>query len=198
MGKVKSRRLALEYVSRYEGSIKRLAEKHFRGDPDEQEEAIQEAWIHLYYKAHSWRGDCAFSSWAYRVFTNCFLMRIRKVRKANVARLELTNITDRFGAIYEVTPESLHDKMTPERILSARQELALTLIAGRHFIDGFPLMIRAQVFNDDFHAVSKRFKLSVPAIKGRLFRGRAALPRYFKQIHDPINLADVLPKVVNG
>ncbi len=64
------------------------------GDPIEAEDLAQEAFLQLFRKIHTFRGESAFSSWLHRLTANVVLMSFRK-KKAVVASLdEITRIND--------------------------------------------------------------------------------------------------------
>jgi RNA polymerase sigma-70 factor (ECF subfamily) len=50
------------------------------GDPVEAEDLTQEAFMQLFRKIHTFRGESAFSSWLHRLTANVVLMRFRKKR----------------------------------------------------------------------------------------------------------------------
>ena len=50
------------------------------GDPTEAEDLTQEAFLQLFRKIHTFRGESAFSSWLHRLTANIVLMRFRKKR----------------------------------------------------------------------------------------------------------------------
>ena len=54
------------------------------GDPTEAEDLAQDAFLQLFRKIHTFRGESAFSSWLHRLTANVVLMSFRK-KKAVVA-----------------------------------------------------------------------------------------------------------------
>jgi RNA polymerase sigma-70 factor (ECF subfamily) len=48
------------------------------GDPIEAEDLVQEAFLLLFRKIHTFRGESAFTSWLHRLTANVVLMRFRK------------------------------------------------------------------------------------------------------------------------
>jgi len=60
------------------------------GDPAESEDLTQEAFLQLFRKIHTFRGESAFSSWLHRLTANIVLMRFRKKRLVAVSLDELT------------------------------------------------------------------------------------------------------------
>src|SRR6267378_2714539 len=64
------------------------------GDPVEAEDLTQEAFLQLFRKIHTFRGESAFSSWMHRLTANIVLMRFRKKRPVPVSREEMTRPDD--------------------------------------------------------------------------------------------------------
>jgi RNA polymerase sigma-70 factor, ECF subfamily len=60
------------------------------GDPVEAEDLTQEAFLQLFRKIHTFRGESAFSSWLHRLTANLVLMRFRKKRPVAVSLEEMT------------------------------------------------------------------------------------------------------------
>src|ERR1700687_3938398 len=54
------------------------------GDPVEAEDLTQEAFLQLFRKIHTFRGESAFSSWMHRLTANIVLMRFRQKRPVPV------------------------------------------------------------------------------------------------------------------
>jgi RNA polymerase sigma-70 factor (ECF subfamily) len=64
------------------------------GDPVEAEDLTQEAFLQLFRKIHTFRGESAFSSWLHRLTANIVLMRFRKKRPVPVSLEEMTRADD--------------------------------------------------------------------------------------------------------
>ena len=64
------------------------------GDPVEAEDLTQEAFLQLFRKIHTFRGESAFSSWLHRLTANIVLMRFRKKRPVSVSLEEMTRPDD--------------------------------------------------------------------------------------------------------
>jgi RNA polymerase sigma-70 factor (ECF subfamily) len=71
-----------QLVRAYDQSVLRLAMNLLRS-PEDAHDAYQEAFLRVYRNLHSFRFDCSFHTWLYRIVTNLCLdqMRKRKVRK---------------------------------------------------------------------------------------------------------------------
>ena len=55
------------------------------GNPTEAEDLTQEAFLHLFRKIHTFRGESRFSTWLHRLAVNVVLMRLRKKRYPEVS-----------------------------------------------------------------------------------------------------------------
>jgi RNA polymerase sigma-70 factor, ECF subfamily len=61
------------------------------GDPVEAEDLTQDAFLQLFRKIHTFRGESAFSSWLHRLTANIVLMRFRKKRPVPASLDEITS-----------------------------------------------------------------------------------------------------------
>lgn len=74
-------------VSRYEARIYSLA-RRLTGDPSDAEEALQDTFVRMHRRLGSFRGESRFSTWLFRVATNCALMVRRRERRHRAESLE--------------------------------------------------------------------------------------------------------------
>jgi RNA polymerase sigma-70 factor (ECF subfamily) len=78
-----------QLVRTYDQSVLRLAMNLLRS-PEDARDVYQEAFLRVYRNLHSFRFDCSFHTWLYRIVTNICLdqLRKRKVRKEESAVVE--------------------------------------------------------------------------------------------------------------
>ena len=74
----------------YSGFVHRICLRMLR-DPAKAEDVVQDAFVQLFRKIHTFRGNSEFSSWLYRLTTNLVLMRLRKRNR------ELSSLDDRLS-----------------------------------------------------------------------------------------------------
>ncbi len=96
--------LAFEQLVRaYDQGVLRLALNLLRSSEDARD-VYQEAFLRVYRNLHSFRFDCSFQTWLYRIVTNLCLdqMRKRKVRKEDNAVLSTPDgPLDRMNGVAE-------------------------------------------------------------------------------------------------
>ena len=81
-----------QLVRTYDQSVLRLAMNLLRS-PEDARDVYQEAFLRVYRNLHSFRFDCSFHTWLYRIVTNICLdqLRKRKVRKEEAAVVETSD-----------------------------------------------------------------------------------------------------------
>src|ERR687887_2510801 len=107
-----------QLVRAYDQSVLRLALNLLRS-PEDARDVYQEAFLRVYRSIQSFRFDCSFHTWLYRIVTNICLdyLRKRKARKEEPSVVETPDgAVDRTNAFEE---EAAH--ANPERNLWNRQ-----------------------------------------------------------------------------
>ena len=92
-----------QLVRSYDQSVLRLAMNLLRS-PDDAQDVYQEAFLRVYKNLHSFRFDCSFHTWLYRIVTNLCLdhLRKRKVRREEPTVLTTTEgPLDRMDSVAE-------------------------------------------------------------------------------------------------
>lgn len=105
-------------VRGYDQGVLRLASNLLRNEQDAFD-AYQETFLRVYRNLHTFRFDCNFRTWLYRIVTNICLdyLRKRKVRKEESTHLETADgEVDRMSVVAEENPHG-----DPQRELLSRQ-----------------------------------------------------------------------------
>lgn len=117
-------------VRSYDQSVLGLAMNLLRSTEDARD-VYQEAFLRVYKNIQSFRFDCSFHTWLYRIVTNiCFdILRKRKIRKEEPPVVETNEgLVDRTYSIEEERAEgdperNLHVQQLGSRIGAALEEL---------------------------------------------------------------------------
>jgi RNA polymerase sigma-70 factor (ECF subfamily) len=119
-----------QLVRAHDQSVLRLAMALLRS-PEDARDVYQEAFLRVYRNLDSFRFDCSFHTWLYRIVTNICLdqLRRRKVRREESAVVETSDgPLDRMETFEEETalanPErTLWNRQLQQRIENALQDL---------------------------------------------------------------------------
>ncbi|MEU7000356.1 RNA polymerase sigma factor SigM [Nonomuraea sp. NPDC046570] len=148
------------------------------GDPDEAADAVQDAFVSAYRKAHSFRGEAAVTTWLHRIVVNACLDRMRRKSVRPVADDELIEAAERDTPMPDQTAERevSMEVSAALKLLPADQRAALVLVD----MMGYSVEDAAQV-------------LSVPSgtVKSRCARGRAKLAPILSHLRNRSNLTRV-------
>ncbi|MGQ9917079.1 MAG: RNA polymerase sigma factor [Bryobacteraceae bacterium] len=114
-------------VRSYDQQVLRLAMNLLR-NADDARDIYQETFLRVYRNLGSFRFDCSFSTWLYRIATNlCLdLLRKRKVRRVEPPVVETgDSVLDRLEAVPEARPCGDPQRAALNRELRATLEQAL-------------------------------------------------------------------------
>src|SRR3954470_2253185 len=122
-----------QLVRAYDQSVLRLAMNLLRS-PEDARDVYQEAFLRVYKNLDSFRFDCSFHTWLYRIVTNICLdqLRKRKVRKEESPVVETADGTlDRMDAFEEEGADSDPERSLWNRQLKSKIENALQDLTPR-------------------------------------------------------------------
>lgn len=122
-----------QLVRAYDQSVLRLAMNLLRS-PEDARDVYQEAFLRVYRNIHTFRFDCSFHTWLYRIVTNICLdfLRKRKVRKEESAVVETADgPMDRINEFEEGAAQADPERNLFNRQLSQRIEGALAELTPR-------------------------------------------------------------------
>ncbi|HSB80833.1 MAG TPA: sigma-70 family RNA polymerase sigma factor [Candidatus Methylomirabilis sp.] len=169
---------ALEMLmERYGPRVYRLAQGITRNEADAQE-VVQDVFLAVFRKIHTFQGKSTLTSWLYRVTTNAALLKIRSRRADREVPLEPQLPTFLPDGHRAGDPAYLNAdwSQTPEAELLSRETRDILHRA----IHGLPEMYRAVLLLRDIEGLSNEEVAvavgeTVPAVKSRLHRARMAL-----------------------
>jgi RNA polymerase sigma-70 factor (ECF subfamily) len=122
-----------QLVRAYDQSVLRLAVNLLRSQEDARD-VFQEAFLRVYRNIHTFRFDCSFHTWLYRIVTNICLdyLRKRKVRKEEPAVVDTSEgPLDRMNDFEEEAAHADPERNLWNRQLSHRIEGALGSLTPR-------------------------------------------------------------------
>jgi RNA polymerase sigma-70 factor (ECF subfamily) len=125
-------------VRQYDRSVLRIAMNVLRAsgvDPgDAARDVYQEAFLKVYRNLHSFRFDCSFHTWLYRIVTNVCLdqLRKRKVRREESMVIETEDgLVDRVSQLEESGADSDPERRMWNRELAGKIDGALAALTPR-------------------------------------------------------------------
>jgi len=168
---------------RFHGKIYSLAMSILKNESD-AEEAVEDVFMTVVQKAHTFKGNSALYSWIYRICVNTCLMRLRRSRKYETVSIE--------GFMPVFTEDGMHagpvddwSKAVERKALN--KELGQVI---KRFMEDLPEKHRVVFALSDVEGMSneetaKILGLTVPAVKSRLHRARLylreQLSRYLRE-----------------
>ena|ERR1035437_2240504 len=122
-----------QLVRAYDQSVLRLAMNLLRS-PEDARDVYQEAFLRVFRNLHTFRFDCSFHTWLYRIVTNICLdqLRKRKVRKEESSVMATGDgPLDRMDSFEEEAPHADPERSTWNKELKTRIEGALQDLTPR-------------------------------------------------------------------
>ncbi len=160
-------------LERYQDRVYRLARGLTR-DPRDAEEVVQEVFLTIYRKIHSFEGRAAFSTWLYRITMNVTLMMLRGRGPEDPGVVE--------ALLPSFTAEGRHAQMVHDWTKTPEEHLLQQEVreAVRRGIATLPAEYQAVLVLRDLEGLSNGevaevLGLTVLAVKARLHRARLAL-----------------------
>lgn len=136
-------------------------------DPAEAEDLSQEAFLQLFRKIGTFRGDSAFSTWMHRLTVNIVLMRIRKKGLDQVSldqdRDDGQDLPPKEYGSEDIDLLGLVDRITLERAIAALPRGYRTVFV-LHDVEGY-----------EHNEIARRMGFSVGNSKSQLFKARLKL-----------------------
>jgi RNA polymerase sigma-70 factor (ECF subfamily) len=141
-------------------------------DRDIAADVVADAFVRVYRAAHTFKGQSAFTTWLYRILTNCFLDMRKKASSRPTVSLEATLQTE-DGSLerqFEAETRSPHEE-------SERAERERSISSA---VDALPEYQRAMIvmFHVEmlsYEEIAETLDLPIGTVKSRLNRARLGL-----------------------
>jgi RNA polymerase sigma-70 factor (ECF subfamily) len=148
------------------------------GDAVEAEDLTQEAFLQLFRKIHTFRGESAFSSWLHRLTANIVLMRFRKKRPTTVSLDEMVRPDDE-------KERSAFETGAPDLRLTGLFDRVNLHTALAQLPEGYKSMfLLHDVHGYEHNEIAAMLGCSVGNSKSQLHKARKRLRELLRQLHD--------------
>ena len=164
-----------ELVNRYSDKVYRLTYR-ITGNPDDAEEVLQEVFIILIEKLHTFRQESRFSTWLYRVAANASYMYLRGGKKKKESQVSFDDYKpyNDHGVLEGVQDKDWSD-IPDYKLLSLEGsqliEKAIAELPEEYKIVFHMKDVEAMTSKE----IAKILNLSLPAVKSRVLRARLFL-----------------------
>ena len=176
-----------ELLTRYTEKVHNLAMRITR-NPEDTEEVLQDVFLTVYNKIHTFEGNSAFSSWLYRITVNTAFMKLRK-RKQQAA-LSL----DEMSAAGDESWSNQRSDQSDVNFLCSRHQLreVLESAIGKLPEEYRVIFILRDVDGLSNQEVGELLSISIPAVKSRLHRSRLMLRKKLQRFYDDYTSDDLI------
>ncbi|MCA0361474.1 MAG: sigma-70 family RNA polymerase sigma factor [Armatimonadetes bacterium] len=166
-----------QLVLKYEARAYQYAFRLTR-DPEQAGDVVSDAFLRVYSALKNFRGQSAFSTWLYRIVTNCFLDRKKRDKDGNNVSLDSSvNIGDG-----EVERQYEDDSDGPAEIAERNaRETAIQDALGSMPEYQRAMLIMYHVEGLSYEEISDALDLPIGTVKSRLNRARVALREQLSQ-----------------
>ena len=159
-----------ELVHTYTRKVYSIAISMLRNEQDARD-VVQETFLNVHRRLHTFRGDASLSSWIGRIATNNALMKLRTRRRKPETSLE---VRVPGQPVSERTERVIIDKQPIAEKLSLNRELGERI---RACVDELPEKYREVLILSDYREMPMRdiaeaLDITVPNVKTRLHRAR--------------------------
>ena len=164
-----------ELVDRYKNKVMSVVCR-FIGNREEAEDAAQEAFIKAFKYLKSFNLKGKFSSWIFKIATNCAYDRLSKIRKHRFESLDEVREDKKLREIEDNKPtpeESLLDKEKGIRLQQALEKLP----------DHFREVLILRFMQDlSYNEISEITETPLASVKVNIHRGKARLLKIYKEM----------------
>ena len=140
---------------------------HYTGDREASSDCGQEAMIRIWRALDSYRGDCAFESWIYRIAANCCMDWLRKKKRDRSVSME--PIRDQGFDPADTSPGTEAQVIAKDERRRLREAIALLPEDQRE------ALVLTQLERVSYEEAARMLDVSEGTVKSRVNRAKARL-----------------------
>lgn len=187
-----------EIVRRYETKVFHLALRLTRNIAD-AEEVLQDVFVTVHRKIHTFQGKAKFSSWLYRITANAAFMKLRKRKQDRTVVMEDIAPQIENNALAE---RPVYGSSSDAKAVSGEIRNALEVAISKLPEEYRAVFILRDIDGVSNTEVSKILGLSIPAVKSRLHRSRLMLrkklARFYEDYSNETKIVSVGPEYMQA
>lgn len=155
-----------ELVSRYQTRAFQFAYR-LCNDSDNASDLVAEAFVRVYTALPRFRGDSQFSTWLFRIITNCFLDLKKKDKNKQTQSLDDDSGLDELLASGTESPDEASERTERDRIMMAAVERL------PEYQRAMIMMYHVEMLS--YEDIAQAMDMPIGTVKSRLNRARLAL-----------------------
>lgn len=183
-----------QLIRAYEKKVYAIAFRML-GNPQDAEDLAQEAFVRLYSSLKGFHGECALSTWIYRIITNLCIDELRRSRKEPALYSVDAPVQGTGGEMERQVPDR---SPGPEEVVE-RAELQEAVREGILSLspEHRAMIVLRDVNGLSYEEIGETLGLNVGTVKSRLWRARQELTRRLAS-SELLKAAFVNPPVKGG
>ena len=156
---------------------------HYTGDREASSDCGQEAMIRIWRALDSYRGDCAFESWVYRIAANCCMDWLRKKKRDRSVSME--PMRDQGFDPADTSPGTEAQVIAKDESRRLREAIALLPEDQRE------ALVLTQLERVSYEETARMLDVSEGTVKSRVNRAKARLKEILTSEGELSSPADV-------
>ena len=156
---------------------------HYTGDREASSDCGQEAMIRIWRALDSYRGDCAFESWVYRIAANCCMDWLRKKKRDRSVSME--PMRDQGFDPADTSPGTEAQVIAKDERRRLREAIALLPEDQRE------ALVLTQLERMSYEEAARMLDISEGTVKSRVNRAKARLKEILTSEGELSSPADV-------
>ncbi|MBR6603125.1 MAG: sigma-70 family RNA polymerase sigma factor [Clostridia bacterium] len=167
-----------ELVKKYEKMVYNLAYQ-YSGNREDAYDISQEVFIKAWRAIASFRGDCSFSTWLYRITKNAYLDYSMKLSRRETVSL---GVTDEDGEDKEIEIVSTDETTSPEKVAEKNERAAALHLAISSLGDEHREIIVLREFEGySYEDIAEMLSLELGTVKSRINRARKQIKNFLEE-----------------